>query len=89
MFIILFLSYYVYCVFQDCFTAITDFFNERLHIIGYIGISAAGVMVRICKCINYSGIHNSLKFYSHPKMFPIVDHRNDLQHGSVLCHQEQ
>lgn len=44
---------------QDCFTAITDFFNERLHIIGYIGIGVAGVMVIICKYINYSGIHGS------------------------------
>lgn len=32
---------------QDCLTAITDFFNEKLHIIGYIGIGVAGVMVRI------------------------------------------
>ncbi|XP_044070927.1 tetraspanin-2a isoform X2 [Siniperca chuatsi] len=30
---------------QDCFTAITDFFNEKLHIIGYIGIGVAGVMI--------------------------------------------
>ncbi|XP_063765842.1 tetraspanin-2a isoform X2 [Eleginops maclovinus] len=30
---------------QDCLTAITDFFNEKLHIIGYIGIGIAGVMV--------------------------------------------
>ncbi|XP_029682157.1 tetraspanin-2 isoform X1 [Takifugu rubripes] len=30
---------------KDCFTAITDFFNERLHIIGYIGIGVAGVMI--------------------------------------------
>ncbi|KAM6928035.1 tetraspanin-2a [Xenentodon cancila] len=30
---------------QDCLTAITDFFNERLHIIGYIGIGIAGVMI--------------------------------------------
>ncbi|CAJ1050265.1 Tetraspanin-2 [Xyrichtys novacula] len=30
---------------QDCITAITEFFNERLHIIGYIGIGIAGVMI--------------------------------------------
>eukprot|EP00066_Takifugu_rubripes_P007506 XP_003973125.1 PREDICTED: tetraspanin-2 [Takifugu rubripes] len=30
---------------KDCFTAIMDFFNERLHIIGYIGIGVAGVMI--------------------------------------------
>lgn len=29
----------------DCFTAITEFFNEKLHIIGYIGIGIAGVMI--------------------------------------------
>ncbi|KAG7226795.1 hypothetical protein INR49_014144 [Caranx melampygus] len=28
----------------DCLSAITDFFNEKLHIIGYIGIGIAGVM---------------------------------------------
>ncbi|XP_056293759.1 tetraspanin-2a [Pseudoliparis swirei] len=30
---------------QDCLTAITEFFNEKLHIIGYIGIGMAGVMI--------------------------------------------
>ncbi|XP_061584416.1 tetraspanin-2a [Cololabis saira] len=30
---------------QDCLTAIIDFFNEKLHIIGYIGIGIAGVMI--------------------------------------------
>ncbi|XP_047438078.1 tetraspanin-2a [Mugil cephalus] len=30
---------------QDCLTAITDFFNEKLHIIGYIGIGISGVMI--------------------------------------------
>lgn len=30
---------------QDCLTAITDFVNEKLHIIGYIGIGIAGVMI--------------------------------------------
>ncbi|KAM7402462.1 hypothetical protein PAMP_017704 [Pampus punctatissimus] len=30
---------------QDCLTAITEFFNERLHIIGYTGIGIAGVMI--------------------------------------------
>ncbi|XP_010764862.1 tetraspanin-2-like, partial [Notothenia coriiceps] len=30
---------------QDCLTAISDFFNEKLHTIGYIGIGIAGVMV--------------------------------------------
>ncbi|CAK6967220.1 tetraspanin-2a [Scomber scombrus] len=30
---------------QDCLTAITDFFNERLHIIGFTGIGIAGVMI--------------------------------------------
>ncbi|XP_031157945.1 tetraspanin-2a [Sander lucioperca] len=30
---------------QDCLTAITDFFNEKLHIIGYVGIGIAGVMI--------------------------------------------
>ncbi|KAM7006026.1 tetraspanin-2a [Tautogolabrus adspersus] len=29
----------------DCLTAITDFFNDKLHIIGYIGIGVAGVMI--------------------------------------------
>ncbi|KAJ0068625.1 hypothetical protein NL108_010300, partial [Boleophthalmus pectinirostris] len=29
---------------KDCLTAITDFFNSKLHIIGYIGIGIAGVM---------------------------------------------
>ncbi|XP_008319105.1 tetraspanin-2a [Cynoglossus semilaevis] len=29
----------------DCLSAITDFFNEKLHIIGYIGIAIAGVMI--------------------------------------------
>ncbi|KAM9813441.1 tetraspanin-2-like [Neosynchiropus ocellatus] len=29
----------------DCLTAITDFLNEKLHVIGYIGIGVAGVMV--------------------------------------------
>uniref|UniRef100_A0A3P9B3B0 Tetraspanin 2a n=1 Tax=Maylandia zebra TaxID=106582 RepID=A0A3P9B3B0_9CICH len=31
---------------KDCLTAITDFFDEKLYIIGYIGIGIAGVMVR-------------------------------------------
>ncbi|XP_023271975.1 tetraspanin-2-like [Seriola lalandi dorsalis] len=30
---------------KDCLSAITDFLNEKLHIIGYIGIGIAGVMV--------------------------------------------
>lgn len=30
---------------KDCLTAITDFFNEKLLIIGYIGIGIAGVMI--------------------------------------------
>ncbi|XP_053294095.1 tetraspanin-2a [Pleuronectes platessa] len=30
---------------QDCLNAITDFFNEKLHTIGYIGIGVAGVMI--------------------------------------------
>ncbi|KAG7494563.1 hypothetical protein JOB18_033115 [Solea senegalensis] len=30
---------------QDCLSAITDFLNEKLHIIGYTGIGIAGVMV--------------------------------------------
>ncbi|XP_029005609.1 tetraspanin-2a [Betta splendens] len=30
---------------QDCLSAITDFFNEKLHIIGYLGIGVAGVMI--------------------------------------------
>ncbi|XP_038551376.1 tetraspanin-2a [Micropterus salmoides] len=30
---------------QDCLTAITGFFDEKLHIIGYIGIGVAGVMI--------------------------------------------
>lgn len=30
---------------QDCLKAIEDFFNEKLHIIGYIGIGIAGVMI--------------------------------------------
>nr|CBN80751.1 CD81 antigen [Dicentrarchus labrax] len=30
---------------SDCLTAITNFFNEKLHIIGYIGIGVAGVMI--------------------------------------------
>ncbi|KAM3622043.1 uncharacterized protein V6R79_019733 [Siganus canaliculatus] len=30
---------------QDCLSAITDFFDEKLHIIGYIGIGVAGVMI--------------------------------------------
>lgn len=30
---------------QDCLTAIIDFFNEKLHIIGYIGIGIAGVVI--------------------------------------------
>ena len=39
------------CFTQDCLTAITDFFNEKLYIIGYVGIGTAGVMVRIfVKC---------------------------------------
>ncbi|XP_028303036.1 tetraspanin-2-like [Gouania willdenowi] len=29
----------------DCLTAIAEFFDEKLHIIGYIGIGIAGVMV--------------------------------------------
>lgn len=41
--------FYHECFFvsQDCLSAITNFFNEKLHIIGYIGIGIAGVMVRI------------------------------------------
>lgn len=35
--------------FQDCLSAITDFFNKKLYIIGYIGIGIAGVMVRLYK----------------------------------------
>jgi hypothetical protein len=31
---------------QDCLTAITDFFNEKLYIVGFVGIGVAGVMVR-------------------------------------------
>lgn len=30
---------------ENCHAAITDFFNEKLHIIGYIGIGVAGVMI--------------------------------------------
>ncbi|XP_054640753.1 tetraspanin-2a [Dunckerocampus dactyliophorus] len=30
---------------KDCLSAITDFFNEKLHIIGYIGIGVGGVMI--------------------------------------------
>ncbi|KAF6733833.1 CD81 protein [Oryzias melastigma] len=30
---------------QDCQKAISDFFNEKLYIIGYIGIGTAGVMI--------------------------------------------
>ncbi|KAF0034601.1 tetraspanin-2a [Scophthalmus maximus] len=30
---------------QDCLSAITDFFNEKLHVIGYIGIGVAAVMI--------------------------------------------
>ncbi|XP_067089207.1 tetraspanin-2a [Osmerus mordax] len=30
---------------KDCLTAITEFFNEKLYIIGYVGICVAGVMV--------------------------------------------
>ncbi|XP_071398416.1 tetraspanin-2a [Centroberyx affinis] len=30
---------------KDCLTAITDFFNEKLCIIGYVGIGIAGVMI--------------------------------------------
>ncbi|XP_029358743.1 tetraspanin-2a [Echeneis naucrates] len=30
---------------QNCLSAITDFFNEKLHIIGYVGIGVAGVMI--------------------------------------------
>ncbi|KAK7916454.1 hypothetical protein WMY93_012215 [Mugilogobius chulae] len=30
---------------KDCLAAITDFFNSKLHIIGYIGIGIAGVMI--------------------------------------------
>lgn len=57
MFIML-LSLFAYYVLQDCFTAITDFFNERLHIIGYIGIGVAGVMVMIYKYIDYLGVRS-------------------------------
>lgn len=30
---------------QDCETGIKDFFNNKLYIIGYVGIGIAGVMV--------------------------------------------
>ncbi|KAM6946506.1 tetraspanin-2-like [Lycodopsis pacificus] len=30
---------------QDCLTAITDFFNDKLHIVGFTGIGVAGVMI--------------------------------------------
>ncbi|XP_072237812.1 tetraspanin-2a isoform X2 [Leuresthes tenuis] len=30
---------------QECLTAIIDFFDEKLHIIGYIGIGIAGVVI--------------------------------------------
>ncbi|XP_019712981.1 tetraspanin-2a [Hippocampus comes] len=30
---------------QDCLSAITDFFNNKLHVIGYIGIGIGGVMI--------------------------------------------
>uniref|UniRef100_A0A8C6T5F4 Tetraspanin n=1 Tax=Neogobius melanostomus TaxID=47308 RepID=A0A8C6T5F4_9GOBI len=30
---------------RDCLSAITDFFNTKLHVIGYIGIGIAGVMI--------------------------------------------
>ncbi|XP_077428439.1 tetraspanin-2a [Vanacampus margaritifer] len=30
---------------KDCLSAITDFFNEKLHVIGYIGIGIGGVMI--------------------------------------------
>ncbi|XP_040059078.2 CD9 antigen [Gasterosteus aculeatus] len=30
---------------QDCLTAITEFFDEKLHIMGYTGIGMAGVMI--------------------------------------------
>ncbi|XP_049588569.1 tetraspanin-2a [Syngnathus scovelli] len=30
---------------KDCLSAITDFFNDKLHVIGYIGIGIGGVMI--------------------------------------------
>ncbi|XP_068614529.1 tetraspanin-2-like [Brachionichthys hirsutus] len=30
---------------QDCLTAISNFFNEKLHVLGYVGIGVAGVMI--------------------------------------------
>uniref|UniRef100_A0A3Q2YV32 Tetraspanin 2a n=1 Tax=Hippocampus comes TaxID=109280 RepID=A0A3Q2YV32_HIPCM len=30
---------------KDCLSAITDFFNNKLHVIGYIGIGIGGVMI--------------------------------------------
>lgn len=33
--------------FKDCVKAIEDFFNEKLFIIGYVGLGIAGIMVRI------------------------------------------
>lgn len=33
--------------FQDCVKAIEGFFNEKLFIIGYVGLGIAGIMVRI------------------------------------------
>uniref|UniRef100_A0A3P9MBW4 Tetraspanin 2b n=2 Tax=Oryzias latipes TaxID=8090 RepID=A0A3P9MBW4_ORYLA len=37
-------SFVFFCS-QDCYKAISDFFNEKLFILGYIGIGIAGVMV--------------------------------------------
>ena len=54
-------SQYVLCFMcpQDCLTAIIDFFNEKLHIIGYIGIGIAGVVVRNCNILTFSYIFSS------------------------------
>lgn len=37
---------------QDCNQAIEEFFNEKLFIIGYVGIGIAGIMVRTWNCLN-------------------------------------
>lgn len=39
------LSNHVYFAPQNCESSIKDFFNNKLYIIGYVGIGIAGVMV--------------------------------------------
>lgn len=74
---------------QDCESGIKDFFNNKLYIIGYVGIGIAGVMVsQTLKTHFFGGVtHSSAVAWGWALLS--ADHRDDLQYGALLCHPQQ